>query len=673
MDDEEGSAGRSWPTSALNQAAWSASRDMAAEPHKQPSNGHADRVRSNGHTSPAPPADQGDRLAPARPGRLKARYTTGDALGRGALGTTYRGYDHAMQRPVAVKLVADRYAREEGAAQRVMAAAAVAGRLLHRRIGTVLDAGLVDGRPFVVSELIRGRDLRRLLSDREKLPTARATEIVSQVAEALAYAHRQRCVHGDLRPENVLVDDRGAVKVTDFGLFHAAVRSDPPDDISRRAVYTPPEQRGRSAHDVRADVYALGVLAYEALVGRPPSGSDEAGLHPRLHRSDVPVHVDRAVARALSPNPADRPTAEQFRGALAGRPLPALRDGADEASSNVARALPARPATNGRDVAAAPTVEAPVPSWRTSSHRPQRGSRGFSDHAAALVPLVASLAVVAAAVAAIVLVFPRLFGNFQVAEVPTLVDYALDEATAIAAAQGLEVTVVSAQPTDDRAKDTVIAQNPAGGARSRRGNEIKLTLSAGIRPPNVSGKSVDEARAILARSGWSIAGVETQPGASAPAGTVVGSKPGPDEPAEDKRQGMTLYVSAGNLLVRRPSTLSRGEPGPPELTDGDSNTVGKLRSVAPAWVELELAQPSTVAAVELVSGQETPGDTVHEVWVWTTAGVFRGMHTFAGPTRDGQTLSIRFPEPMREVRAVRIASTQAAGEIAWREIRAFDR
>jgi hypothetical protein len=189
----------------------------------------------------------------------------------------------------------------------------------------------------------------------------------------------------------------------------------------------------------------------------------------------------------------------------------------------------------------------------------------------------------------------------------------------------------------------------------------------------VSGKPVDEARAILIRTGWTVAGVETKGDSSAPSGTVVGARPGPDQPAADKSEGITLLVSAGNLAVRRPLVLGTGTPGPAEMVDGDPSSVGKLGASAPTWVEIELAQPSAMASIELVTAQERPGVTIHEVWVWTADNQFRGMHTFVGPTEDNQTLSIRFDQPVRNVRAVRIATTQADGAVGWREIRVFDR
>jgi hypothetical protein len=150
--------------------------------------------------------------------------------------------------------------------------------------------------------------------------------------------------------------------------------------------------------------------------------------------------------------------------------------------------------------------------------------------------------------------------------------------------------------------------------------------------------------------------------------------PGPEEPAADRQQGITLFVANGNLATGRPVRLEGGIPGPGEMTDGKVETAGFLAKGPPTWMEVDLAQPSTVGSVELVTAQERNADSIHEVWVWTTDGQFKGMHTFVGPTADNQTLVIRFDAPVSNVRTIRIATTQTTGgRSGWREVRVFER
>jgi serine/threonine-protein kinase len=589
--------------------------------------------------------------------RLKGRYKLGTILGHGSLGVTYRAEDTLLQRAVAVKMLADRYADDAVFRERFMAATAAAGRLIHPNIVTVLDAGVVDGHPFVVMELVDGQSLRSRLNERGPLAVADAHKIAAQLAEALVLAHRQRVIHGDIRPENVLLDEQGNAKLTDFGFVRAAVATDVTLlGTVQRAAYSPPELAIRDRSDEPSDVYALAVVLYEMLTGTTPRAAmsprdrlpQTTPIPVRRRRPEVPAYLDRALWRALEPEPRERiTTATDLRDALGGRDvLPTVAP------------LPAPPPLQA--------------AWRSEPRQRQRG-RGGSGVIMTLVPLLGTAALVVAAVSGIMFFIPRLFDGFRMTDVPNVVGRPMSEAMSVAEASGLTVKASESVPTDDQPKGTVLTQDPPPDRRTRRGSEMKVTISAGMRPPSVVGKSVDEARVILARAGWNVIGTENRTELPGAAGTVVGTKPGPQELADDRKQGIMLYIGTGNLAAGRSVRLEDGAPGSAEMLDGKVETAGYLTKGPPTWIEIDLAQPGPVAAVELITAQDQPGVTVHEVWVTTTDGQFKGMYTFAGPTSDGQMLTTRFAEPVQNVKTVRIATTQAAGRTGWREIRIFDR
>src|SRR5215213_274932 len=261
--------------------------------------------------------------------RVKGRYRLGAALGQGSLGVTYRAEDTLLQRPVAIKMLADRYADDPVFRERFMAATAAAGRLIHPHIVTVLDAGVVDGHPFVVMELVEGQSLRARLNERGPLAIADSQRIALQLAEGLALAHRQGVIHGDIRPENVLLDEHGNAKLTDFGFVRAAVATDVTLlGTVQRAAYSPPELPIRERGDEPTDVYALAVVVYEMLTCTTPraaTGSQDrvtqtAPIPVRRRRPEVPALLDRALWKALEPEPRERiMTATELRAALSGR------------------------------------------------------------------------------------------------------------------------------------------------------------------------------------------------------------------------------------------------------------------------------------------------------------------------------------------------------------------
>jgi eukaryotic-like serine/threonine-protein kinase len=238
-------------------------------------------------------------------GTRVGRYEVRTLLGAGGMGEVYRAFDPTLHRDVALKVLPQHLALDPERVQRFTFEATAAGRLNHPHILTVYDAGVRDGVPFIVSELLIGETLRTRL-ERGPMPPHEASEVTVAIAQALAAAHASGIVHRDLKPENVfLTTDRG-VKVLDFGLaklLDAAADVQGTDTrslLTKAGValgtvgYMAPEQvRGESV-DHRVDVFALGALIYEMLSGRRafagPSSVDT--LHAILH--DDPPAVDVA-------------------------------------------------------------------------------------------------------------------------------------------------------------------------------------------------------------------------------------------------------------------------------------------------------------------------------------------------------------------------------------------
>jgi serine/threonine-protein kinase len=325
-----------------------------------------------------------ERQGPAHDGNLvgtllDGRYRVGPVLARGGMSTVYRGTDMRLERPVAIKVMAPRFAADPTFLQRFEREARAAARLDHPGVVAVHDQGvdLTGNHAFLVMELVEGATLRDLMRQHGKLPVPLAIAVTEMVLSALAAAHREGLVHRDIKPENVLIGPGGIVKVADFGLVRAAAEvSSTGDVILGTVAYLSPEQVATGAANARSDVYAAGVLLFEMLTGTPPY-SGETALSvayrhvnddmpaPSAAGADVPAALDDLVVQATRRDPAVRPPdASAFL-----RSLQAVRTGLG--IDRVAVPVPA-PAWSMAGVIASTAVADPF-----TDHGP-RGTRALS-------------------------------------------------------------------------------------------------------------------------------------------------------------------------------------------------------------------------------------------------------------------------------------------------------
>jgi serine/threonine protein kinase len=262
-----------------------------------------------------------------------AAYTIEQELGGGGMSRVFVAHDATQGRRVVLKILPPELAAGVSL-ERFQREVRLAAQLRHPNIVPVLGTGDADGLPYYTMPYIEGESLRDRLQRAGQLPIGEALRIASEVARALDYAHGQDIVHRDIKPENVLLQ-RGQAIVADFGICRAIAHAADTDPITLAgmAVGTPqymsPEQAaGETAIDGRSDVYSLGCVLYEMLVGEPPFTGRTAqaviakrfaGAVPsiRVVRSAVPADVERAVLKSLALAPADRfQTAAQFADAL---------------------------------------------------------------------------------------------------------------------------------------------------------------------------------------------------------------------------------------------------------------------------------------------------------------------------------------------------------------------
>src|SRR5262245_15127716 len=246
-------------------------------------------------------------------------YRVEELIGRGGMGEVYRAHDRRLDRNVALKILAPRYADDDGFRERLLRESRLAASLDHPNVVPVYDAGEADAGFYLAMRYVEGADLRPLLRRGGPLAPARALAIVSQVADALDAAHAKGLVHRDVKPSNVLIDERGHCYLADFGLTQSASDRGQATDGSLLGTldYVAPEQIRGDEVAGSGDVYALGCMLFECLTGEPPfrRPSEVATLYAHLEddppsasarHSALPASIDGVFARALAKDPDER-------------------------------------------------------------------------------------------------------------------------------------------------------------------------------------------------------------------------------------------------------------------------------------------------------------------------------------------------------------------------------
>jgi YVTN family beta-propeller protein len=267
-------------------------------------------------------------------------YRVEELIGRGGMGEVYRAYDGRLDRNVALKILAPRYADDDGFRERLLRESRLAASLDHSNVVPVYDAGDADAGFYLAMRYVEGADLRAVLRREGALAPAWALEIVSQVAAALDAAHAKGLVHRDVKPSNVLIDERGHCYLADFGLTQSASDRGQATDGSLlgTVAYVAPEQIRGDEVAASADIYALGCMLFECLTGEGPfqRPSEVATLFAHLEEdppsasarhSALPAAIDAVLARALAKEPDERQSscAELVADASAALGLDAVR------------------------------------------------------------------------------------------------------------------------------------------------------------------------------------------------------------------------------------------------------------------------------------------------------------------------------------------------------------
>jgi beta-lactam-binding protein with PASTA domain/predicted Ser/Thr protein kinase len=565
----------------------------------------------------------------ARDTLIDGRYRVVNRIGSGGMADVWCADDTQLGRKVALKLLHPRFAEDDEFVERFRREASSAAGLQHPNVVGVFDRGEWDGTYYIAMEYLPGRTLKQLVRDHGALDPALAVSLVVQILKAARFAHRRGIVHRDIKPHNVIVDEEGRAKVTDFGIARAGA-SDMTEtgSIMGTAQYLSPEQAQGHPVDSRADLYSIGVVLYELLTGHVPFDGESPVTIALKHVSEDPVppgqmnpevspELDAVVMRAMAKDPNQRfQDADSFVAAL-------------------------QHAMAGEHPTGAPLLPDPVAELRAADRRTWRS---------VVVTALIVLALAALGVGAWLLLRP------EQRVVPDVVGRLGDVAAQTLQDEGFEVRILTVQSATV-ARDRVVTQDPGAGSEAKEGSTVAISVSGGpgeATVPDVVGLSGSDAAAKLRDAGFRVR-TRREFSDDVDAGDVIELSP-PEGSVVERGTRVTLVVSRGQQRVAVPNLVGSSRASAEralaavgllprvterETTESDPDVVLEQSPAA----DTQVAKESTVAFVVAtappqvevpdVTTSPVPGDEARASLAEVGLDVVVRDEPVTDPTQDG--------------------------------------
>jgi beta-lactam-binding protein with PASTA domain len=481
---------------------------------------------------------------------VDSRYRILRRIGSGGMADVYCAEDTHLGRQVALKVLHRRFAQDQEFVERFRREASAAAGLQHPNVVAVFDRGRHDGTYYIAMEHLPGRTLKEIVTEQAPLAQEDVVDMGLQVLHAAGFAHRHGVIHRDFKPHNVIVDEQGRAKVTDFGIARAgASEMTETGSIMGTAQYLSPEQAQGHAVTATSDLYSIGVMLYEMLAGRLPFDGDSAVSIALKHLSEQPVPIaqlrpdvhpalESVVMAALAKDPARRwQSAEDFAEALAAAGAQLGEPAPHDSSAFVPVPAPVPAAVDG-DTSAPVIAPVSEPSRRKRRRWPWI-TIGLLT--AALVAFLTYLAVDALTAA-------------ETREVPRVVGRQLVDARAVLERAGFQVEETRVRSEQDF--DQVLDQDPDPGEEAEEGSTVVLEVSRGPGTVLVPGvRNLSQAQAIdeLEERGLR-ANVDRLSSDEIREGLAIRTVPGAGNEVE-RGERIQLFISSGPELVATPGVV----------------------------------------------------------------------------------------------------------------------
>ena len=444
------------------------------------------------------------------------RYKLTERVGLGGMAEVYRAEDNVLGRTVAVKVMLPQYAADPTFTKRFRQEAASAANLQSPYIVSIYDWGLDGETYYIVMEFLRGTDLKTAIKERGAINQRKAAEIGSQVAQALSVAHAGGIIHRDIKPQNIMIQPDGNIKVMDFGIARAGDAGlSQTATVLGTAHYVSPEQAQGKELTGASDIYSLGVVLYEATTGKLPFDGQDAVSVAVKQVNELPAspstinpNIDPAL-EAIIMKAMEKDSERRFKDAsemrhilndyLAGRPV----NLGDDISGLKTQVMGGVAPVNGTAVMN-PVGGANGDAGRTTVNKAYAADANDEGKKKSKRNVVIGVVVALLAVIGIVAAAMALGGNQEMVNVPDVSNKPIAEARSELQAAGFTIGTETEVYNPDVEAGNVVSTDPAAGVQAAKGSSVNITISKGteqVTVPDLRGMSADEAQRVLASYG----------------------------------------------------------------------------------------------------------------------------------------------------------------------------
>ena len=435
--------------------------------------------------------------------RINDRYEIICAIGEGGMANVYLAYDVILGRKVAVKILRGDLASDEKFVRRFQREAISASSLNHPNIVEVYDVGEDNGKYFIVMEYVEGKTLKQLIKKRGALTLAEVVDIMLQLTSAIAHAHESYIIHRDIKPQNVLILEDGRVKIMDFGIA-AQLNSNEltqTNSVMGTVYYLPPEQANGVGATTKSDIYSLGILMYELVVGKVPFRGEspvEVAIKqmkesiPDIvsYNPDIPQSIENIILRAAAKNPKNR-----YESAF--EMHKDLKTALDKDRFNEPKVIYEYPESNFDE-------EKPVTVKRSTRQNKENEEKTEKKLNKKILITSIIAGILTLSLIFIIFIYPMFFA-VKTIEVPDVSGMSVAKAETKLEKKGFEVATKLKKQVSDKIKEgKVIETDPTAGRTVKKGTKITLVVSKGskkIEIEDYTGKDYYEIKAKLEAAG----------------------------------------------------------------------------------------------------------------------------------------------------------------------------